>query len=256
MKRARAIVFDVGGTLWHHPPGIFDDKERSHRQSAERTRALLAPCGVGNEGALAIQNELWHEYENRIRDDSGVEPDGATILEGVLSARGLPSARMFAEQLWERTNLGASFFGAQLFEDALPVLEWARDRGLRLGILSNRPFGGELHQADLEALGIAGFFKVAVASADVGLRKPHPEPFLRVLRELEVAAGEAVMVGDILEADVAGGHEAGMVTVWLHREGLSTEGWDRLYPDVEVTPDYTIQSLDELKQLPLFASGR
>ena len=250
MAGARAIVFDLGGTLWYHPPRVFDDQERVRGASARRTRSLLAPHTVGDDGALAIQNELWDEYVNRIEDDPGVEPDGAAILEDVLLAKGLPADRGYAEQVWEQSFLGTEFFGAQLFSDAVPALEWARDRGLRQAILSNRPFGGDLLHADLEALGIAGFFDVVVASADLGLRKPRPEPFLRVLAELGVVPDEALMVGDVLEADVAGGHEAGMVTVWLNRSGRALKGWDAHYPRTGVMPDYTIESLGDLKGLP------
>lgn len=80
-----------------------------------RKREVLAPHTVGDDGALAIQNELWDEYVNRIEDNPGVEPDGGAILEDVLLAKGLPSDRGYAEQVWERSFLGIEFFGAQLF---------------------------------------------------------------------------------------------------------------------------------------------
>ena len=213
---------------------------------------MLIPHGVSPDAGLEIQNELWDEYEDRIGNNPGEEPDGAAILEGVLLARGLPHDRAFAEELWQRTHLGPKFFGAQLFEDAVPILEWARDSGLGLAILSNRAYGDELLQADLEVLGIAGFFDAAVASGGVGARKPCPEPFLKVLRLLDVAPGEVVMVGDVVEADVAGGRAVGMITAWVDRKGRSQEGWDRLYPGVDVTPHYTVQTLNELIGLPIW----
>lgn len=168
----RAMVLDLGGTLWDHPPGIFEDGGRIHGESALRARSLLTPYGVSSYVELAIQNDRWDEYKDRIGNKSGEEPDGAAILEGVLSARRLRSNRAFANQLWERSFLGSEFFGAELFEDIIPILECARDRDLLLAILSSQPFIGKLIQTDLETLRIAGFFEITVASEDVGWRKP------------------------------------------------------------------------------------
>ena len=96
MAQARAIVFDLGGTLWYHPPGVFDDDGGARGESARRISTLLAPYGVGADGALAVQNELWDAYSGSIEDDPSVEPDGAAILEGILLARRLPPDRAFA----------------------------------------------------------------------------------------------------------------------------------------------------------------
>jgi putative hydrolase of the HAD superfamily len=45
--------------------------------------------------------------------------------------------------------------------------------------------------------------------------KPHPGIFSRALAELGVAASQAVMVGDILEMDIAGAQGVGMRAIWL-----------------------------------------
>jgi putative hydrolase of the HAD superfamily len=47
----------------------------------------------------------------------------------------------------------------------------------------------------------------------VGLRKPHPAIFERVLEELGVAPEDALFVGDRLFEDIRGAAELGMTTV-------------------------------------------
>ena len=93
------------------------------------------------------------------------------------------------------------------------LLESLRSRGLRLGLVSNAFDPAWLLHRDLEQMGIAGRIDHAVFSSEVGKRKPHPEIFERALEALEVAADEALFVGDRLYEDVRGAAEVGMTTV-------------------------------------------
>lgn len=93
------------------------------------------------------------------------------------------------------------------------LLESLRQRGLKLGVVSNAFDPGWLLHRDLEQMGIAERIDFAVFSSEVGKRKPHPEIFERALDSLEVAAQDALFVGDRLYEDVRGGSEAGMRTV-------------------------------------------
>jgi putative hydrolase of the HAD superfamily len=62
-------------------------------------------------------------------------------------------------------------------------------------------------------MGLAERLDFAVFSSEVGKRKPHPAIFERALEALEVAASDAVFVGDRLLEDVRGAGELGMTTV-------------------------------------------
>ena len=106
------------------------------------------------------------------------------------------------------------------------LLESLRDRGLKLGLVSNAFDPGWLLHRDLEQMGLAERLDYAVFSSEVGKRKPHPAIFERALAELGVDAGDAVFVGDRLYEDIRGAGELGMTTVqalWFradeHAEG-------------------------------------
>ena len=93
------------------------------------------------------------------------------------------------------------------------LLETLRERGLKLGLVSNAFDPGWLLHRDLEQMGLAERLDFAVFSSEVGKRKPHPAIFERALEALEVAAADAVFVGDRLLEDVRGAGELGMTTV-------------------------------------------
>lgn len=111
----------------------------------------------------------------------------------------------------------------------------------RLGLLSNFDDSETGHQI-VQDTGIAGLFDAIIISADVGLRKPHPEVFRQIAEMLEAAPAEILFVGDTPRYDVLGAHQAGMRTVWLN------DRKDPLTPDIPA-PDYIIKDLSELPAL-------
>ena len=101
----------------------------------------------------------------------------------------------------------------QLATHTPALLEALRERGLKLGLVSNAFDPGWLLHRDLEQMGLAERLDFAVFSSEVGKRKPHPAVFERALEALDVDAADAVFVGDRLYEDVRGAGELGMTTV-------------------------------------------
>jgi putative hydrolase of the HAD superfamily len=93
------------------------------------------------------------------------------------------------------------------------LLESLRERGLKLGLVSNAFDPGWLLHRDLEQMGLAERLDFAVFSSEVGKRKPHPAIFERALEALGVEAADAVFVGDRLYEDVRGAGDLGMTTI-------------------------------------------
>ena len=110
------------------------------------------------------------------------------------------------------------------------LLESLRDRGLKLGLVSNAFDPGWLLHGDLEQMGIEQRLDFSVFSSEVGIRKPHPVIFERALDALGVEAERTLFVGDRLYEDVRGASELGMTTVqalWFradeHPEGAEPD---------------------------------
>jgi len=102
-----------------------------------------------------------------------------------------------------------SFVGALKFEPvpgAVETLELLRAGGLALAVVANwdSALGNWLAE-----LGLDHLFATAVTSAEAGVPKPDPAPFLLALDRLGVEPGRALHVGDE-PADEAGAQAAGM----------------------------------------------
>ena len=101
----------------------------------------------------------------------------------------------------------------RLAADTHALLESLRDRGLKLGLVSNAFDPGWLLHRDLEQMGLAERLDFAVFSSEVGKRKPHPQIFERALEALRVEPERALFVGDRLYEDIHGAGSLGMTTV-------------------------------------------
>jgi putative hydrolase of the HAD superfamily len=122
--------------------------------------------------------------------------------------------------------------------ETLDVLRDLRERGLRLGIVSNVTLRADLMRQDLDRLGIAALMDASVFSSEVGYRKPDARIFQAALERIGATAAESVFVGDRLVDDVTGARGVGMRTVLTHRF--------RQEEDPQISADARIQSLDEL----------
>jgi len=92
------------------------------------------------------------------------------------------------------------------------LLETLRDRGLKLGLVSNAIDPPGLLHRDLEQLGVAQRLDIAVFSSEIGRRKPDPAIFEAALTQLGVEPERALMVGDSVANDIAGAQALGMAT--------------------------------------------
>ena len=121
------------------------------------------------------------------------------------------------------------------------VLETLRQRGLKLGMISNASDESDVY-ALIDKAGIRKYLNPILTSAGYGVRKPHPDIFRAVLDDWGLPAERVVMVGDMLEADILGANRVGMPNIWM------TEVIDRSqvrspYP---VEPDAIVEELVEV----------
>ena len=255
----RAILFDLGDTLRHFPsmpPHIVVREE-----TVRRINAVLRGWGIEPDGALFflgrdIRLAVERETETAYRSDY-VSPNYLDLCAEIAATFGLRLTDEQTVELWDAWNLGGQFFGRALFPDALDTLRWLQERGFKLGAVTDRAFGGPRFMAELEEYGLGGFFGVVTISSEVGYLKPHPKIFQHALDALGVKAEETVMVGDSLRSDVAGAKGLGMVAVWKRPplDEPTEAGSDKTDVTGEAAPDYSIDDLGELTQLPVLNYG-
>ncbi len=254
------ILFDLGDTLWHFPQMPPVDIIR--RETVRRIRETLEGWGFDMEGErfylgrdirLAVEEETARAFHGDC-----VDPGYPELCRRVAARYGLELTPEQGAGLWEAWNLGGRFLGRVLFPDVLDTLRWLRDRGYRLGAVTNRGYGGPRFHEEMRELGLAQLFEATVISCDIGYMKPHPRIFQYTLERMGIEAQEAVMVGDNLRADVEGAKTLGMLAVWrrpvLGEPVEATETGPELAGPL--APDYVIDSVGGLKELPLFPDLR
>jgi HAD superfamily hydrolase (TIGR01509 family) len=130
-----------------------------------------------------------------------------------------------------------------LIDGAEDVLRYFKERNLKIGLVSNTIFPERFHLRELKRFGLYSYLDNHLFSSEVGVRKPHPRIFLKVLSELDVKPSQAVFVGDRLIEDVGGAQKVGM-------KGILRYHVRRDY-SAPITPDAQIIQLKELPEAVL-----
>ncbi len=206
--------------------------------------------------ARDIRMEMELETARAFNGDS-IDPGYPEICRRVAARHGLKLTPEQGEELWETWNLGGQFLGRTLFPDSLETLQWLSERGFRLGSVTNRGYGGPRFWQELKDLGLADLFEVVAVSCDIGYMKPHPRIFEYVLEAMNLAPEEMAMVGDSLRADVEGSKTLGMTAIWRRPPLDEPVEAAEDPPGVEgsAQPDYTIDTIGEMRGLPPFADS-
>ena len=248
----RAVLFDLGDTLWHFP-GFPSDEALGReygRRLDERMAAWGQPAGRGEPLARAVMDADRVATREAMHGE-GRSPDFNAMVRECASALGLALDEARAADLWDTMHIGGRFLKRTLFPDTIPLLQELRRRGYAIGSVTNRSFGGRRFFEEMQELGLMELFDAWSVSADEGWLKPHRALFDKALEILGVEATQAVMVGDDLRADVYGARLLGMPSVWKrppHRTETPVRGPD----GAEVLPDYTIDHPGELLELEPF----
>ena len=121
-----------------------------------------------------------------------------------------------------------------------PALELLKERGLKLGLISNTGWTAQHHDPDLERFGLKDLLECSI-SCEVGWEKPAPQIFKAALECMGIEPSEAVMVGDFLRYDVAGAHGVGMKGIWKQMDNRPYEADDH-----SIVPDGVIRKIGEL----------
>ena len=205
-----AIVFDWDGTLIDSLPAVFDANLK-----------VLAEYGVAfdEDRYRAAYTPDWRVMYQRLGlPDDALEPAGARWLE-----------------LYREAD------SAELMPGAASSLRRLADAGFVLGLVTAGD--REVVEGQMLRLGVAGLIPIRVFGNDDVAAKPHPEPLLRALGQLERAdrAHLARYVGDVPDdmrmARAVGALGIGIESAIGRREDLVTAGASAVYASVSAFVD-------------------
>lgn len=183
--KLQAVAFDIDGTLYHN--------------STMYWRSL--PFALGNLRLLSTLKKVReglrdHHQEEPFLDlqDRMVAAETGWSLE---KTRELIRSRIYGQ--WE-----SSLKDIALVPGLLDTLSFCKDRGLKLGLLSDFPVNNKIG-----LLGLEGWWDFSICSEDTGFLKPHPEPFSALAAGLACNPGSILYVGDSFHCDVLGAKASG-----------------------------------------------
>ncbi|MDB5530356.1 MAG: HAD-superfamily hydrolase, subfamily variant 1 [Devosia sp.] len=165
-------------------------------------------------------------------EDEGRTPK-TTVYPALAAELGIASS-IAADLLADYQALYPSY--AVLSPGTAETLVALRAKGLKTGIVTNG--SAVVQNGKIDTTGLRPLLDIVLVSEAEGLRKPDRRIFELALQRLNVAADEAIFVGDNPVVDVDGARTAGLLAVWYH----STTDW----PDGLAPPGYAITALSEV----------
>jgi putative hydrolase of the HAD superfamily len=221
----RAVIFDWGGTLtpWHNVDVLGGWRAVAAALAPDRAEEVAAALH-------AAERDSWQRAE--------LEHRSSTIHE-VVAAAGVdvPSDALeraldaYLEHWDPHTHTDVAVKG---------LLAGIRERGLKVGVLSNTHWPRAWHERIFARDGVLDLIDADVYTSEIAWTKPHPEAFHAALSAVGCAPAEAVFVGDRPYDDVHGAMSVGMRAVLVPHSDV---------PRYDVVPDGVIEQLPDL--LPL-----
>jgi HAD superfamily hydrolase (TIGR01509 family) len=206
MSQFEAVLFDAGDTLirlagsgeklLHRAAATLGVDQLDAEEVAYVWQRVLDRSGTAEELAKGrdLSSTRHHEVWTALYEAAGCE----RLAPGL------------SDELYALTVSAESW---EAFPDTLPTLKAVRDRGLRVGVLSDSGF--DLRPA-MDLLGLSPFLDAVVMSFEQGVCKPAVKAFLTACDQLRVEPERTLMVGDNPITD-AGAVAAGMYVFLLPR---------------------------------------
>jgi putative hydrolase of the HAD superfamily len=202
------IIFDFDGTVIES----FTNRIESHKKVANLITEFLKRRGIKTNYQTILEKVIKTEQEQekkliRNRDEwwkkifkelkvTNVPQDFITKLTNVY---------------WETLR-----DTSQVYEGAPELLNELKQKGYKLGMLSDTDGTPGWKENRFKASGLSKFFDTyVVAGETTSEAKPSPQPFLEILRRLNIKPEQAVHVGDSQKTDIKGAKAAGIDAVWI-----------------------------------------
>ena len=212
------LLFDLDHTLL--------DSHESERLAYAHTMATI---GLPDPDAhfdryVAINHTMWasveagdlqpgevrHRRFEQFTDELGIDADPHAMADAFV--------------------YGLGQFG-DLYDGARTVLESLAGRAT-LAMITNGL--SEVQRARIERLGLSHYFHTVIISSEVGVTKPRREIFDLAFAGLgDPRAETALMIGDSLSSDIAGGRNAGIDTCWYNPRGLPRRDTDVVTHEID-----------------------
>ncbi len=200
------ILFDLDGTLI--------DTNELILASFEHTFDIHCPNKFTREDVMPIMGEPL--------------PDQMHFFDPTQADEMVKTYRLYNETEHDRL--------VEEFPHVLTCLEKLYQNGITMGVISNKRRAAV--EQGLRRFGIDKWMKIIICAGEADRNKPHPDMLLLAMEQLNVTAGETLMVGDS-RYDILSSQRAGIDSVGV--------AWSLHVEDVRNhQPTYWIEDMQEL----------
>lgn len=225
------LFFDLDHTLW--------DFEANAKETLQELYDINSLSDIGVTDFEEFFNRysyhntrLWDKYTKGLirHEELKWKRMWLTLLDFKIADE--PLSKTMAVQFLERLPLKKN-----LFPYTIEILTYLRNKGYQLHLITN---GFDLTQkSKLEHSQLTDFFVEVITSEASQALKPNREIFDYAIAKCGTCCEESIMIGDNLDADIQGGINAGMDTVFVNHLNI----------EPHIQPTYTIKHLRELEAI-------
>ena len=225
------LFFDLDHTLWDFEANAKETLRELYEINALRERDI--PDFEGFFNRYSYHNvRLWDKYtKGAIRHEELKWKRMWLALLDFRVADEVLSKKMAVEFL-ERLPLKKN-----LFPYTVEILTYLRGKGYQMHLITNG--FDQTQKSKLENASLSDFFVEVITSEASQSLKPSKDIFDFAIKKCGTCCEESVMIGDNLDADIQGGINAGMDTIFVNHLGIE--------PHINAT--YVIHHLKELEDI-------
>ena len=232
-KPLDALFFDIDDTLFS--TSVFADKARRAAIDA----MINAGLRTTREECIRELDEVLAEFSSNYSGhfDKVIHrlPNDASqgLNPAILVAAGVVA---YHETKWKELKV---------YDDAYEVLQWLSGTDILRGIIS---LGWTVKQAEkVIRLQIYEFLTPSAIyfTDQIGINKPNPKLYKRVLEDLGLEAERVMYVGDNPRNDIDPCNDIGMITVRNRRSGRYAKAEGRTPSDYEIRDFYELRKILE-----------
>ena len=231
MKQYQHLFFDLDHTLWDFEANAKETLYDLHMAHNLQNRGVYSFDSFFNQYSYHNQ-KLWDRYTKGFikQEELRWKRMWLALLDFKIADEALSKQMSvdFLQILPQKKNL---------FPYTIEILTYLKEKGYPMHLITNG-FDTVQH-SKLASSNLRSFFTEVITSENSNSLKPNKEIFEFAMKRCNTNADECIMIGDNLDADIAGAMNVGLDTVFVNHLCI--------YADIE--PTYMIHHLQELEEI-------
>lgn len=225
------LFFDLDHTLWDFESNAYDTMQDLYNLHQLKDKGIK-DFSLFFEHYSIHNTRLWDMYTK-----GQIEQDILKWKRIWLTLNDFSIDNALLSQTMSKEFLDILPKKTKLLPDAINTLEYLKNKGYMMSLLTN---GFEkIQQEKVKNSRIEHFFENIITSERSTYLKPNPGIFYYAMNFCGVQGNKTIMIGDNQDADIQGGINAGIDTIWINAE--------KKKPHVKAT--YEVNCLRDLKTI-------